>query len=39
MLALLWAQQIMLGRKTTAHVPAQLPKDVMDILIASGYMT
>lgn len=36
MMALLWAQQIMLGKKTFAQVPRLLKDKVREILIDSG---
>ena len=36
MMALLWAQQIMLGKKTYAQVPRLLKEQVKEILIDSG---
>lgn len=36
MMAMLWAQKIMLGKKTFADVPAQLKEQVKEILIESG---
>ena len=36
MLGLLWAQQIMLGKKTYAQVPRLLKEQVKEILIDSG---
>lgn len=36
MMAMLWAQQIMLGKKTFAQVPAKLKAQVREILIDSG---
>ena len=36
MMALLWAQQIMLGKKTYAQVPRLLKEKVKEILIDSG---
>ncbi len=36
MMAMLWAQQIMLGKKTFAEVPAKLKSKVRDLLIDSG---
>ncbi len=36
MMALLWAQQIMLGKKTYAQVPKLLKAKVAEILIDSG---
>ena len=35
-MAMLWAQQIMLGKKTYAQVPAKLKEQVKEILIDSG---
>lgn len=35
-MAMLYAQQIMLGKKTYAQVPAKLKEDVKEILIDSG---
>ena len=37
MMAMLWAQQIMLGKKTYAQVPRLLKTQVKEILIDSGY--
>lgn len=37
MMAMLWAQQIMLGKKTYAQVPAKLREKVKEVLIDSGY--
>ena len=37
MMALLWAQQIMLGKKTFDQVPRLLKEQVREILIDSGY--
>lgn len=37
MMAMLWAQQIMLGKKTYAQVPRLLKEQVKEILIDSGY--
>lgn len=37
MVAMLWAQQIMLGKKTYAQTPRLLKEQVKDILIDSGY--
>lgn len=37
MMAMLWAQQIMLGKKTYAQVPRLLKDQVKEILIDSGY--
>lgn len=36
MMAMLWAQQIMLGKKTFEQVPAKLKDQVAEILIDSG---
>ena len=36
MMAMLWAQQIMLGKKTYADVPRLLKEKVKEILIDSG---
>ena len=36
MMAMLWAQQIMLGKKTFAQVPRLLKAKVKEILIDSG---
>ena len=36
MMAMLWAQQIMLGKKTYAQVPVKLKEQVKEILIDSG---
>lgn len=36
MMAMLWAQQIMLGKKTFADVPRLLKEKVKEILIDSG---
>ena len=36
MIAMLWAQQIMLGKKTYAEVPRLLKEKVKEILIDSG---
>ena len=36
MMAMLWAQQIMLGKKTYAQVPKLLKEKVAEILIDSG---
>ena len=36
MMAMLWAQQIMLGKKTFAEVPAKLNSKVRELLIDSG---
>lgn len=36
MMAMLWAQQIMLGKKTFAQVPTKLREQVRELLIDSG---
>lgn len=36
MMAMLWSQQIMLGKKTFAQVPKLLKEKVKEILIDSG---
>lgn len=36
MMAMLWAQQIMLGKKTFAQVPRLLREKVKELLIDSG---
>ena len=36
MMAMIWAQQIMLGQKTYAQVPRLLKEKVKEILIDSG---
>lgn len=36
-MAMLWAQQIMLGKKTYDQVPRLLKAQVKEILIDSGY--
>lgn len=36
MMAMLWAQKIMLGKKTFADVPRLLKEQVKEILIESG---
>lgn len=36
MMAMLWAQQIMLGKKTFSHVPRLLKDKVKEILVDSG---
>ena len=36
MMAMLWAKQIMLGKKTYAEVPRLLKEKVKEILIDSG---
>lgn len=35
-MAMLWAQQIMLGKKTFAQVPAKLREQVRELLVDSG---
>ena len=37
MMAMLWAQQIMLGKKTYAQVPRLLKEQTKEVLIDSGY--
>ena len=37
MMAMLWAQQILLGKKTYDQVPRLLKPQVKEILIDSGY--
>lgn len=37
MMAMLWAQQIMLEKKTYAQVPRLLKEQVKELLIDSGY--
>ena len=37
MMAMLWAQQIMLGKKTYAQVPRLLKAQVTELLIDSGF--
>jgi hypothetical protein len=37
MMAMLWAQQIMLGKKTYEQVPRLLKEQVKEILIDSGF--
>lgn len=37
MMAMLWAQQIMLGKKTYSQVPKLLKAQVKELLIDSGY--
>lgn len=37
MMSLLWANQIMLGKKTYEQVPRLLKKQVKEILIDAGY--
>jgi hypothetical protein len=36
MMAMLWCQQIILGKKTFAQVPEKLKDQVRDLLIDSG---
>lgn len=36
MMAMIWAQQIMLGKKIFAQVPRLLKEKVMEVLIDSG---
>lgn len=36
MMAMLWAQQIMFGKKTFAEVPTKLKSKVRELLIDSG---
>ena len=36
MMAMIWAQQIMLGKKTFAQVPRLLKEKVREVLIDSG---
>lgn len=36
MMAMLWAQQIMLSKKTFAQVPAKLREQVRELLVDSG---
>lgn len=36
MMAMIWAQQIMLGKKTYAQVPRLLKEKVREVLIDSG---
>ena len=36
MMAMLWAQQIMLGKKTYSQVPSLLKDKVKEVLIDSG---
>ncbi len=36
MMAMLWCQQIILGKKTFAQVPAKLKEQVRELLIDSG---
>lgn len=37
MIAMLWAQQIMLGKKTYSQVPTRLREQVAGLLRDSGY--
>lgn len=37
MMAMLWANQILLGKKTYAQVPALLKEQVKELLIDAGY--
>ena len=37
MMAMIWAQQIMLGKRTYAQVPRLLREKVREILIDSGF--
>ena len=37
MIAKLWANQIILGKKSFSEVPAQLKDNVMEILIDAGH--
>ena len=37
MMAMIWAQQIMLGKKTFAQVPRLLKEKVREVLIDSGF--
>lgn len=37
MMAMLWTQQILLGKKTYAQVPRLLKEQVRELLIDSGY--
>ncbi len=37
MMAMLWCQQILLGKKTFAQVPKLLKEQVKELLIDSGY--
>ena len=37
MMAMIWAQQIMLGKKIFAQVPRLLKEKVREVLIDSGY--
>ena len=36
MMAMLWCQQIILGNKTYANVPAKLKQKVRELLVDSG---
>ena len=36
MMAMLWAQQIMLGKKSFAQVPTKLKEQVKELLVDSG---
>lgn len=36
MMAMLWAQQIMLGKKSFTQVPAKLREQVRELLVDSG---
>ena len=36
MMAMLWTQQILLGKKTYAQVPVKLKEQVKELLIDSG---
>ncbi len=36
MMAMLWAQQIILGKKTFAQVPGKLKESVRELLVDSG---
>ncbi len=36
MMAMLWCQQIILGKKTYANVPAKLKQKVRELLVDSG---
>jgi len=37
MMAMLWANQIMLGKKTFAQVPRLLKEKVRELLVDAGY--
>ena len=37
MIAMLWAQQIMLAKKKFTHVPPKLREQVAELLIDSGF--